>query len=284
MTVAYWNNEKFNLNELRIPMTDRSFFFGDGVYEVIRIYGGKFFLLDEHLKRLSQSCRAVEIDCKLDQIREVILRNARENQVHNGTTYIQISRGTQARNHSFAKKVEANTLVYSQEFDEEPYKKYISTGISVTLERDTRWLRRDIKSVNLLANCIAKTAAERSGAQEAILVEDDGTVTEGSTSNVFIVTKGVLVTHPSNEKILGGITRIFALECAQNLGLTIHERPIQKDELLAAEEIFITSTTAEVMPVAQIVGTSICRRTWPMVEMIRKEFEQRRSQRLNQTH
>ena len=271
-TIAYWNGKREQLATLSIPVEDRAFFFGDAIYEVIRIYGGKLWLPDQHFLRLFRSLDSTGIRASVDIIAEDVRRNVAENGIENGYVYIQVSRGTAPRNHAFPPAgVASNILIYSQAFAADPWLKYRRDGINVILEPDIRWLRRDIKSVNLLANCLAKQKAEECGAQEVIFIEHDETVTEASSNNVFIVQSETIVTAPANNRILNGVTRLYVLDLAKRLGVTVNERAFSRAELLAADEVFITGTTSEVLLVSAINGIGRVERS-RIHEALRREF------------
>ncbi|MBU6081791.1 D-amino-acid transaminase [Allobacillus halotolerans] len=235
-----------------IDMEDRGFQFGDGVYEVIRIYNGKFFLLEDHLKRLQYSLNEAQIDVDLAKrgIKEKLIELAEKNSVDDGGLYIQISRGVAPRNHLFPADAEATIFAYPL-----PLKKPTDqqkNGVKAILDQDIRWLRCDIKSLNLMGNILAKQKAKDSGAYEAILYRDENHVTEGSSTNIFIVKDGKLITHPKNNYILHGITRKYIQFLAEKLEIEFVERVYSVKEVLEADEVFLTSTTSEVTPIVEI--------------------------------
>ncbi|MCF6094182.1 D-amino-acid transaminase [Microaerobacter geothermalis] len=244
-------------DELHIDVEDRGYQFGDGVYEVIRIYNGVPFLMTEHLERLERSAKAIkmslpyslhELDLKLKEL-------VSNNQLIDGIIYLQITRGVAPRIHQFPQGIEPVLTAYVRELPR-PLAQMANGGKAILVE-DIRWLRCDIKSLNLLPNVLAKQEAVEAKAIEAIQ-HRNGTITEGSASNVFIVKKGTIYTHPANHYILNGITRQFVFQLAGELGLPIAEKAYTKEELLTADEIFFTSTTAEVSPIVtvddQIIG------------------------------
>lgn len=272
-TIAYWNSKEHLLSSLSIPVEDRAFYFADAVYEVIRIYRGKTWLQDIHMKRLSRSLRELELAIDEANINELISKNIGVNNIQEGYVYVQVSRGTSPRNHLYPNpKISTNALIYSKEFKDDPWKDYRRDGINIILEPDIRWLRRDIKTVNLLPNCMAKQKAERNGAQEAIFFEADGKITEGSSNNVFIVENKMVITHPANNHILNGITRLFVIHIAKQMGIEVQERCFSEVELKQASEIFITGTTSEILLVSSIHGVKRSNFDSKIYKQLRYEF------------
>ncbi|WP_175616087.1 D-amino-acid transaminase [Piscibacillus halophilus] len=205
------NDEFVNRNECLIDIEDRANQFGDGVYEVIRVYDGEFFLLHDHLKRLIYSLEEAKINYDIhhhnlaDQLQKLVEMN----NFKDGGIYLQISRGASPRSHPFPKHTQPTLIAYPI-----PVTRPLESqekGIEAILHEDLRWLRCDIKSLNLLGNVMAKQSALDAGAKEAILYRDYNHVTEGSSTNVFIVKDGIVKTHPANHYILNGITRLYQL-------------------------------------------------------------------------
>lgn len=251
--IADWNGREQALVSLQVPVQDRAMFFGDAVYEVIRVYDGKPFLLEEHLQRLAMSLTRIRIEASLRDVHARIVKNFERNAVVDGSIYVQVSRGAAPRAHGFPRNTAANVLIWSQSLSD-PFAAWRSDGIAAITTDDLRWRWRDVKSVNLLPNCLAKQLADEAGAQEALLIESDGTLTEGTASNAFIVKHGRLVTPPADQRILSGITRRYVLTLAGKLGLRFEERPVTIAELRDADEVFITSTYAEVLSVTRLDG------------------------------
>ncbi len=237
--------------EAVIDIEDRGYQFGDGVYEVVRVYNSRPFAMDEHLSRLQESAEKIKMQLPypLERLRQLLLELIQTNQVQEGTLYVQITRGTAPRNHSFPKKANPFIVAYTQEVPRPT--DYLSKGIRAITTDDIRWLRCDIKSLNLLGAVLAKQEAVENGCQEAILIRED-IVTEGSSTNVFAVKDGTLHTHPANHLILNGITRRITLELAKEKEIPVIEKPFTRQELYEAEEVFVTGTTMEISPVIQI--------------------------------
>ncbi len=242
--------------EISISIEDRGYQFGDGIYEVIRFYNGKSFMLEEHLDRLQRS--ADEIRLSWPCSREIMTKNIKDliDQcgLNEGIVYLQITRGSAPRNHLFPENPSSVLTGYTKEVTR-PVEK-MENGITVKLSDDIRWLRCDIKSLNLLGNVLLKQEAAEEGHGEAVL-HRDGTITEGSSTNVFIVSDGKLITHPATHLILNGMTRQKIIELATKLDIPVLEQPFTIDTLMNAEEVFVSSTTMEIVPVVQIDGTPV---------------------------
>jgi len=267
------NDEWLSRDEAKVDIEDRGYQFGDGVYEVIRVYDGKLFTLDEHLQRLKKSLMSVRIELpySMDVLKKNLYRLVEQDQLHNGIVYLQVTRGQAPRNHSFPKSVQSVLTAYTKEI-ERPLTT-ITSGVSVHLTADIRWLRCDIKSLNLLGNILAKQEAVEYGCQEVIF-HRDGTVTEGGASNVFIVRNQQLMTHPSNHLILNGITRQQIIQLATQLGIPVVERDFSVDDLLTADEILISSTTQEVTPVIKIDNTMVANgKPGVITQQLQEQFE-----------
>jgi D-alanine transaminase len=252
--IAYVNGEYVAHANAAVHIEDRGYQFADGIYEYIAFYNRILLDGDLHLKRLERSLKELEIAGSSSQnalniiIRELIERNGRED----GGVYIQITRGVAKRDHGFPKHIRPS-LVMTLCGAKTPQAHEIKDGVKVISMADNRWVRRDIKSVSLLGNVIAKQAANRANVREAWLLEADGTVNEGAVSNAFIVTKsGELVTHHADKNILGGITREVLLKLARKAGISVAERAFNIVEAKSSAEAFITSTSANVLPVVKI--------------------------------
>lgn len=256
-----FQNRSMKRDEAVVDIEDRGYQFGDGVYEVIRVYGGELFGFKEHMQRLQRSVGEIrmELPIPLADIEEQLRQLVQENKLNDGIVYMQITRGAAPRVHEFPKSPPQPVLTaYTKEMTR-PLDQ-INNGIRTCLMEDIRWLRCDIKSLNLLGNVLAKQEAEDRQCAEAILHRSD-IVSEGSSSNVFIVRGEVLQTHPANHLILNGITRRQALTVASHLDLQIKEEPFSVEDLLHADEAMITSTTNEVTPIVQVDDTFIANGT-----------------------
>jgi D-alanine transaminase len=251
MSIGYINGKFVSLEDLVIPIDERGHQFGDGVYEVIRVYSGKPFMLEEHIDRLMISCQAIRLPLTLnkDDFKELIMKAIEKSQLKDCNVYLQITRGISTRQHLFPDVPVSISMTVrpaspiSQEVREK--------GQMAIFHDDERWANCYIKSLNLLPNILAKQTAYEAGCFEAILVRD-GFVTEGTSSNVFIVKDGKIYSTPLTKHILHGITRMAVKKCAERLKLEFIEKHFTQEELLAADEVFITSTTSEVMPIVKV--------------------------------
>lgn len=253
-----FNNELVDRQEAKVDIEDRGFQFGDGIYEVIRVYQKKLFTLNEHMDRLYHS--AAEIDLTVPyrkaELAALLQQLIEANQLDTGTVYLQITRGTQSpRNHIFAAGVKANLVAYTTEKPRDP--EAFERGVATITVPDERWFHCDIKSLNLLGNLLATNQAARAGAAEAIFYRAPDTVTECSHSNVSIIKEGVVITHPADRLILNGITRQTLLKVARAHNIPVEERPFTLTELKTADEVFISSVTKEITAVGKVDGTLI---------------------------
>jgi len=251
--IAYVNGRYMPHRHAAVHIEDRGYQFADGVYEVVLVLNGHLVDCDGHLNRLDNSLKELSIQAPVTrQVLEMILkRMVCLNRIVTGNIYIQITRGVARRDHKFPEQAVPALVMTAKHMK-------IATGpqaagaVAVTLA-DERWARRDIKTVQLLANCLAKQAAAEQGAQEAILIMPDGSVSEGSSSNVWILSENdELITRPASHDILNGITRRTIARIAADFQLKLIERPFDVKEMMAAKEVFITSASALVTSVTKI--------------------------------
>jgi len=254
-TKVLLNNRIVDLKSASINILDRGYQFGDGVYEVIRFYNKSFFELEAHLIRLKESCEKILIPFKM-HIKKlesdlVYLMNTCD--YNNGYVYIQISRGVMDRNHIYQEEsnLKPQLVAYTVREDKRPIQQ-MEKGITGYITNDIRWLRCDIKSLNLLGSVLTKNEAYSKGAKEAIL-HRDGVVTEGSATNVFMVKDSVLYTHPANNLILNGITRRVIIDIAKSEGIEVKETAFTIDELLKADEAFTSASVSEICPIVSLI-------------------------------
>lgn len=248
------NDKIVERESVAIDMEDRGYQFGDGVYEVVRLYNGQFFTFDEHIDRLYESAAKIDlvIPYAKDVLRNLLQKLAKENNIHTGNIYLQVTRGIQIpRNHIIPDDFPLEGILTASAREVPRDEALFVEGGRTITDEDIRWLRCDIKSISLLGNILAKNKAHRAGALEAIL-HRGGTVTECSASNVFIVKDGVLLTHAADNLILNGITRQVIIDAAKKGGVPVEERDFSLEELEAADEVFISSTTLEVTPITQV--------------------------------
>jgi len=258
-SIAYVNGSYVPLSEAKVSILDRGFLFADGIYEVSAVIEGKLVDNDSHLARLKRSVGEISLALPepLERIVEIQRELIARNSLQNGLVYIEVTRGADAgRDFAFPKGIKPTLVMFTSVKDivNAPAAR---TGIGVITVPDIRWTRRDIKSVALLAQVLAKQAAAEAGAGEAWMVED-GAVTEGGSSSAFILTQNdVLVTRQNSSSILPGCTRKAVVKLAEERQLRVEERPFTVQEALAAKEAFITSASSFVQPVVSIDGKAV---------------------------
>jgi D-alanine transaminase len=258
MELAYLNGWLGSLEDAVVSVNDRGYNFGDGIYEVVRAYGGVMFALEEHLERLALSAAAVEIDLPWGraELQEITAGVLVESGIKEASVYIQVTRGTGPRGHLSGADMKPNLLVtvrHISEINTDLYRE----GIKAITMPEFRWQLCHIKSISLQASVLAKRRASRAGAAEAFFVLPDGTVTEGASSNIFIVKDGILMTHPAGSRILAGVMRHYVLRVAEPGGVRALVQPFDLSGLLGAEEVFVTGTVAEIVPVVNVDGKTI---------------------------
>lgn len=259
--IAYVNGRYLPRRDATVSVEDRGYLFADGVYEVCEVREGR--LIDErrHMDRLVRSLGELQIalPMPLNALSVVLHEVVRRNRVRNGIVYLQITRGVAKRDHAFPPQgTDPAIVVTASRLDPQKIEAIAAEGIAVITLPDNRWDRVDIKSIALLPNVLAKQAAKEQGAREAWFVAKDGNVTEGSSSNAWIVTRdGALVTRKADRSILRGITRIVLLDLLRDHNLVLDERPFTVAEAQGAREAFITSASQTVMPVVRIDGRPV---------------------------
>ena len=256
--LLYLNGEVMPLGEGRVSVEDRGFQFADGVYEVIGVCRGHPYELQAHLDRLHRSAAEIElaIPHTPEEVEALARRLLADSGLDDGIIYLQVTRGEARRGHAFPESPRPSVVIYTREFGGRP-PEYYQRGVAAITVPDDRWGRCHIKSIALLPNCLAKEKARRAGAYEAIFCSPEGIVREGASTNVFCVIDGTLTTAPLSNKILPGITRARLIELAGRAGLPVQERDYGLDELKCAQEVFLTGTTTEVMPVVRVDDTTI---------------------------
>ncbi|MBF0810032.1 D-amino-acid transaminase [Staphylococcus xylosus] len=257
MTKVLINEKLVDEQDANVPYNDRGYVFGDGIYEYIRVYDNNVFTAKEHFERLLRSAKEIGLELKhnVDELTELVQELLSTNGIVNGGVYIQVTRGAAPRDHAFpTPSVEANIMAFTKSYDR-PYK-LLEEGINAITTEDIRWLRCDIKSLNLLGNVLAKEYATKYNAQEAIQHRGD-IVTEGSSSNVYAIKNGEIYTHPVNNYILNGITRMVIKSVAEEKDIPFNEEVFTLDFLKNADEIIVSSTSIEVMPVVKLNGENV---------------------------
>ncbi|HNA27911.1 MAG TPA: D-amino-acid transaminase [Nitrospira sp.] len=272
--IACVNGRFGPLAEAVVSVEDRGFQFGDGVYEVIRTYRGRPFAIDEHLSRLERSAQALQLSLGYTKARWIALieEGLRRSSLPETKIYLQITRGQAPRDHPFPAELSPTTVLTFRELH--PLDLSVrQAGVQAILLEDIRWGRCDIKSVNLLANVLARQRAKEAGVFEAILLRD-GAVTEGSVSNVMVVQNGTILTAPEGPRILSGVTRAKVLELAKKEGIPVAETVVRREDLLGASEVFLTGTTVEVLPVVRVDGQAIGPAVpGPMTQLLSRRWE-----------
>jgi D-alanine transaminase len=259
--LVYLNGEFVSREQAAVPVEDRGFLFGDGVYEVIRAVNGRFFTAHEHLARMEEGLAAIGMRLPGGMTRQGVLEIAerllRENSLTEGhaTIYLQVTRGAAPRTHFFPSPPVEPTLYLTAAPFTVP-EEVVARGVSAITAPDVRWSRCNLKTLNLLANVLAKQSAVEQGATEAIFVRD-GVITEGASTNVFVVVDGKIRTFPVCNYILSGVTRGVVIELAAELGIPLIERPVRVEEISRAEEIFLTGTTTDVLAVVEVDGLQV---------------------------
>lgn len=265
-----------------IHVEDRGYQFADGVYEVIAVIENKLIDLLPHLDRLAFSLKELQIPWPVNRqaLEHIIKEVLKLNRIYNGNIYIQISRGPSSslsRNFGFPKRCKPSLVVIARSFNQEQFLKTNSRGVKVITLPDLRWKRPDIKSASLLPSVLAKQQALNKSFYDALFVNENNIVTEATSSNVWIVTKqGVLQTHPPTESILNGITRQRLIKLTLEKGFSIIEKPFTVEELLKAQEVFLSSSNIYVLPVVQVDDQCIYNGTvgtlTQMLQNVYKEF------------
>ncbi|KXG43260.1 D-amino-acid transaminase [Tepidibacillus infernus] len=266
------NDQFITRGEAHIDIEDRGYQFGDGIYEVVRVYDGKPFRFDDHLIRFERSAKELSLSLPLssEEIKLKITQLIEMNNLQNGIVYFQTTRGVATRNHAFPTDSTSVLTAYTKEMNR-PYEK-LQKGIKIVTIEDIRWLRCDIKSLNLLGNIMAKQYAVDHQAYEAVQIRDN-IVTEGSSSNFFIVKDGKILTHPANNFILKGITRLVIEKIADKIGIPFVEKEFNLKQVYQADEAFVSSTTMEIMPINQINDKTITNSPGSITKALQEEFE-----------
>ena len=274
--VAFINGAFVPLAEAKVSIEDRGFQFGDGVYEVIRTYNGRPFALETHLARLDRSAKALDLTQPYSSVEWAahVLEAIRRAAYPEAKIYIQVTRGVAPRDHAYSAEATPTVVMTVREFH--PLARSIqAAGVEAMTVEDIRWGRCDIKSVNLLANVLARQQVKQAQVFEAILVRA-GLVTEGAISNVMVVHGGVVVTAPEGPRILSGVTRAVVLNLALSEGVPVQERFASQSDLYDADEVFLTGTTVEVLAVVRIDGKVIGNgRPGPIAQRLAASFTNR---------
>jgi D-alanine transaminase len=256
-SIVFLNGKFMPIDEARVPVLDRGFIFGDGVYELVPVYSRVPFRMDEHLARLERSLAEVRIRNPYSRAewRDMILQLVAKQPFEDQGIYFQVTRGVAKRDHAFPKDAVPTVFVMSNPLISPP-KDLVERGGAAVTAVDNRWTRCDIKSISLIGNCLLRQASAEVDAVETILFRD-GRLTEASASNVFVVKGGVILSPPKSNLILPGITYDVIAEIARSAGLPIEYRDIGEAEVRAADEIWVTSSSKEVLAVVTLDGKAV---------------------------
>ena len=274
MSTVYLNGEFVALEEARISPLDRGFTFGDGVYEVIPVYNRRIFRLHEHLQRLENSLGLIYMHNPLPAAdwETILTRLVKENEGDDQSIYLQVTRGVSARDHAFSDDLVPTVFVMTKPLLQPDN----TAGTAAIVREDIRWQWCHIKAITLLPGVLLRYEAYNAGAREAILVRD-GQVTEGAASNVFVCRDGCIKTPPKSERLLPGITRDLVIELLQQAGLQCDEDAVSEQDLREADEIWITSSTQEIVPVISLdrhpVGAGVPGPLWQQATRVYQQFK-----------
>lgn len=274
--VAYINGRIMPIAEAKVSIDDRGYHFADAVYEYIAGYHGQLFALDAHLDRLERSLRALRFPpVDRNAIRNAVIDTFKAAAIDKAGIYLQISRGVAPRNHAFPPSPHPQVVITVRPIHETPGQ-YLQDGISAITVEDIRWGRCDIKTVQLLPNVLARQQALDTGAQDAIFLGPEEVVREATSANLFIVLGNRLETHPLTANILPGVTRAFLIAVCREEGIDVQEVFFRRETMAAADEVFLTSTVAEVLPVTRIDGVPIGKgRPGPVTQKLKILLEKR---------
>ncbi len=256
---VYLNGQFMPIEEARVPVLDRGFIFGDGVYEVIPVYSRRPFRLPEHLKRLQHSLDGIRLKNPHAEaewtrlIHELVSRNAGDDQY----LYLHITRGVAKRDHAFPTPPVPPTVFMMSSPLVHPPAELLASGISAITALDNRWLRCDIKAISLLPNVLLRQLAIDAGCAETIMLRDNAFLTEGAASNIFVVKNGALLAPPKDNLMLPGITYDVVLELAAANGIPCTVRRVLADEVFGADELLLTSSTREVLAITHLDGKPV---------------------------
>ena len=252
-SIAYVNGRFSPIADAVVSVEDRGFQLGDGIYEVLRTHGGRLHATPEHMRRLFRSLDAIQLKHSFTAagLEKIIREAVKRAGFGDSLVYLQITRGATKRTKEFPKGIEPTLVITVHEL-QLPAPALRERGVAIMTAEDIRWQRCDIKTVCLLPNVLASNKAISAGCFEALFVEKDGTVNECASANIFIVASGTVATPALGTRLLGGITREEVIALARKNSVLMEERRVTLDELLAADEVFLTGTTAEILPIVKV--------------------------------
>lgn len=271
--IANWNGQLMPLSEVKVSVLDRGFLFGDAVYEVIRLYNGKLFRVEDHLNRLSDSLKSLDIrHVDLGKIKVMLKATVRESALDDALVYLQVTRGEAIRTHHYPDAYMPNTLIYVTPF-KNPYAKEREEGVAAVTHPDIRWGRNDIKATSLAANCMAAQYAKERGAMEVVFIDSEGFMTEGSHTSLFGIKNDKLVVAPSSSKVLPGITKRQILELVKETAIPLDERRIKESEIYELDEFFLAGTPEELISIVRLNDREIgSGKPGPLVKKLHDAF------------
>ncbi|CAN5266380.1 aminotransferase class IV [soil metagenome] len=277
--LVYLNGSYLDHTDAAVSVGDRGFVFGDGIYEVVRVVEGNFFMENEHLERMDEGLSALKIDFDKkirDDIPSISRKLIKENSLEQGESkvYIQVTRGAVwPRTHEFPDPPIQPTVYLSAD-PFKPHKKLHKSGVDAITASDVRWSRCNLKTVNLLPNTLVKQQAKEAGVDSAVMIRD-GVVTESPNANIFGVKDGTLFTYPATNYILNGITRRAVIKIAEKLNLPVNLMPISEQALFELDELFFSGTTTDIQPVTIVDGRKIgIGKPGPVVKKIQKAYDE----------
>ncbi|MBT8358704.1 MAG: D-amino acid aminotransferase [Desulfobacterales bacterium] len=277
--LAYVNGSFLPIEKAMVPVEDRGYQFGDAVYEVIASYYGRLVFMEEHMARLKRSLKELSFpQISIDRVRSAVIELFDRANLEHAEIYLQISRGVTPRTHAFPENPKTQFVMTARKVPEVP-ESIRQQGAKAITVKDLRWGRCDIKTVQLLYNALAKQKALDSGVFDAIFLSEDNIVREATSSNLFIVTDGKLITHPLTPNILPGVTRGKIIEICAEINLPIKEEFYSKETLLKSDEVFLTGTISEVLSIVEIDETKIGNgKVGPIAKQLSDEFRIRLKQ------
>lgn len=276
MTLANWNGTEMPLEDVRVPAMDRAFLFGDAVYEVIRIYGGRLWRLSDHLDRLASGLSELQIGYSVETLERLLKQTLQNSGEKEALAYIQVTRGAaERRRHNFPDDVRPNCLIYVEAFDDSEIAVVQKNGAGAVLIPDIRWSRNDLKVTSLLANCMASEKAHAQGCLEAIMVDKNGMLTEASHSSVFAVRNETIVVSPQSPTVLPGITKRQVIELCERSNIPMQEGRIKEDEVFQLDELIVTDTVDEIVAIVKLNDKPIGGgKPGPVAQKLQQAFKQ----------
>lgn len=254
---ANWNGKIMPLGEVMVPALDRAFLFGDAVYEVIRVYGGEFAHLSDHLSRLKTSLFSMCISgCDLDELRAQLQLTLKKSGLKNALAYLQVTRGVALRTHYYPEHYTPNYFMFFTPFDD-PFAEARKNGVKAVFHPDIRWGRNDIKATSLAANCLAANFAREHDSMEVVFFNSENYVSEGSHTSLFGVKDGNILLTPASKNILPGITKKQIIDLATKKKIGMLEKRLKKHEVLELDEFFLSGTPEEIIGIIQVDDTKI---------------------------